>query len=257
MFFVHGYASGAPYKITEAEFLNLSRSELHNIFKKYINQSNLPINEDFSGRIVLDIEDPVHLSNIGQIKESDLERYKVALELRVEVARSFFPNAKIGLHGLYATSIRCWETPNDSIRYDSIVNADRNHNFYNFIDFGTAVSYLREVPPLLGRDVNNCIAEKVTNSLKKLKQDGFELDMLPLLSLRLYNANSKEDLTWIKNKNNSPNSLFLSLVKQVQHFKNSGYSELYFWHPHLETRPANYNDWNIEDILENILEKIQ
>lgn len=225
------------------KFIKATRKDLERTYK----EKKPPIGYHYTGKIMLDIEHPVHLTQTYKLKKSSLIKYIKAINLRVSVIRSFHPKAEIGLYGVYAPAHSCRFTKDDNRRLRSLT-ANIKSGILQGIDFVSVVSYMRYKPSTVGNDINVCLAKKSIQGLDKLANKiPSSIKIIPLLSLRIYNKKSEHNREFVLY--DKPNLLFGSLLHQVRCFENLGIKEVAVWHPNEKTIPAKFPKWQATKLL--------
>ncbi len=152
--------------------------------------------------IILDIEHPVHPRDFGRYLDESDELYDPALfndiidafRLRISVAQSAFPNARIGLYGV--------TTPHPSGEADMGTEVVRmmgyeaagERGLYDEVDFLATVLYARFGD---SDHYNSRLAQYTqlgidhTSLLRRTDQSA--LDIMPMLSLTVFNGSSAHD----------------------------------------------------------------
>lgn len=244
-----GFTIIATRKIEFDKFIKATRKDLEKTYK----EKKPPIGYSYSGKIMLDIEHPVHLTQTYKLKKSALKKYIKAINLRVSVIRSFHPKAEIGLYGVYAPAHSCRFTKDDNRRLRSLT-ANIKSGILQGIDFVTVVSYVRYKPSTVYNDINVCLAKKSIQGLGRLAYKiPSSVKIIPLLSLRIYNKKSEHNREFVLY--DKPNLLFESLLNQVKCLESLGIKEIAVWHPNEKTIPAKVPNWQATILLSKLIDK--
>lgn len=106
MLFITGRFLGAEEDVTDDEYINATEEELSTTFENFLNERDensrtrsTYLNEQTEGMILLDIEKPRNFVSLGDgvLSEEEITWFTQGIIKRINVIRSFLPNAKIGV----------------------------------------------------------------------------------------------------------------------------------------------------------------
>ncbi len=176
-----------------ADFLAASDDDIRKRFEAYLKKNGLDAQS--AEWIVLDMEHPVHPSDIGQA-EHDANRDKIidAFKRRIAIARAMLPKAKLSLYGVVVGDSRGL-VENEGFK-TSMKGYQRaaELGMFDTLDYLTPVIYQRWGPD----DRNYKTLEEYTRQTVKAsatvrRKDGSAIPLAPLLSVRVFNSKSAHD----------------------------------------------------------------
>lgn len=223
-----GSALDARKNMSLSEFLEASEATVIARFIPYL-QNHPDLTVDTTQDVILDIEHPVHPRDLGRyLDETDplydpslYEEIVDAFKLRISVARSVLPNARLGLYGVTTPHPSGEATMGTEVIRMLGYQAASDAGLYDDIDFLATVLYAR-----FGQSdhyhsrIESYTQLGIHHTTLLHRSDGSSLATLPLLSLTIFNGSSPH--------HGEPVPL-VDLALQINTLKDMGVAQWMFW----------------------------
>ncbi|MDP7030210.1 MAG: hypothetical protein QF733_08320 [Phycisphaerales bacterium] len=197
---VNGYAVYASKNMNEDEFLGATEADVRDALESYL-EARHDLDPATSNYVILDIEHPYHPKDFGRFLDPSNAWYDLmkfhevidAYKLRISVARDLLPNARLGLFGV--TTPHPFGNPlleAQIVRQDGFEAAGAA-GLYDELDVVCPVIYQRYGPS----DSRHHLLEQYTrmgaeSALALQRTDGTSLEVMPLMSLAVFNGGSAD-----------------------------------------------------------------
>lgn len=192
-FTITGSPLSASFNVTDAEFQNVTDDQIRTTLQNYIANNEDYLNENTTGKVLIDIEHPRNFTTIENISDTDLDWFVDGVKRRVRILRELLPNARLGLYGVGSPQSQGSETAeaDKKLKYDRALN----RGFLENVDFISPVLYPRFGPSdsNYGKVLAGVSARQCRNLCDYILQNGPSVDVHPLFTPRIYNGSSNEN----------------------------------------------------------------
>ena len=198
---IQGYALKASKNMTVQEFVDTTEEQIQSQLLAYISSTN-GLHGLTTDILVLDIEHPVHPKDWGKYYEKpfdsnvSFEELIDAFELRIDVARNLFPNAKIALYGVVVPHPKGVYSPMWSTRWEGYLEAG-TEGVYDDLDYLVPVVYSRfsyEQPEnneeITQHQIEKMVIQAIDEADKLKTSNNDSIPLFPLTSFYIFNGMS-------------------------------------------------------------------